>query len=135
MASVAFFPQCCWKGRGEAQFSFLTSGFFASSGTAGLWEQAFSFSGRQCSPAICSYMLWRAKLLSFLTHCRRKLNLASTTMGVSHTCREEGDRRVECWASLLGPSELQRAQSSIPSERGGSREHIAYIHEKEIWRI
>lgn len=39
MASVGFFPKHCWKLRGQAQFSFLTSGLFASPGTAG---QAFT---------------------------------------------------------------------------------------------
>lgn len=112
----------------HAQFSFLTSGFFASSGTAGLWEQVFSFSGRQCSPGEPNCFL------SSLT-AGGSLIWQVPLMGVSHTCREEGDRGVECWAPLLGASQLQRAQSSIPSERDGSREHIAYIHKKEIWRI
>lgn len=138
MASVAFFPKHCWKLRGEAQFSFLTTGFLASPGTVG---QAFTLNPLGTS----GFPLRKVELTChLLTHILGS-QIALLTAGECliwqvplHAFLTSGGkkaRRAECWAPLLGTFQLPRAGSSIPSERDGSREHIPHIHKKKIWGI
>lgn len=136
MASVAFFPKHCWKLRGEAQFSFLTSGFFASPGTAGraftpkpLGTSVFPLRKVELTCHLLTHTLWRAKLLALFTQCRRMLNLASTTMCISHIWREES---VEGWVLGTTVGHISAAESpELHPFREGWQQGTHSIHPQD----